>query len=141
MGLSLIDNSVDPNGFVLHDAKPLTSWIPGAKMSNEIRASNGIHTNDQFRSFMQKNADKIIDVNQRLAASGCCDCQVHYTNGSVTPNNPYLYSNQFEKTKPFGYQNSDLKEIYLSSLQLNSRLYTPVITQYQLLTQGYPNYN
>ena len=132
---------MDSQSLSLHDSKPLTSWIPGAQMSNEIRSRYGIQTNDQFRMFMQRNADKIINVNQRLAAKSCCDCQVHYTRNSMTPNNPYIYKNQFEKTKPFGYQNSDLKQAYLSSVQLNQRLYAPVLTQYQLLNGGYANYN
>ena len=38
-----------------------------------------------------------------------------------------------DRTQPFGYENSDLKNIYLSRERLNSNLSGPIISQEDLL--------
>ena len=38
-----------------------------------------------------------------------------------------------DNNTPYGYETSDLKNIYLSRQSLNSRLNTPIMTQEQLL--------
>ena len=46
-----------------------------------------------------------------------------------------------EKSQPYGYENSDLKQLYLSSQQLQARMVAPILTQEQYLLQRYPNPN
>jgi len=60
------------------------------------------------------------------------------TNRPPTP--PVVFSS-IDVTQTLGYPNSDLKSQYLSKYQLERRLYTPVLTQEQLLRDGYKNYN
>jgi len=55
----------------------------------------------------------------------------------ASSNSPFLYKSTLEKSQPFGYENSDLKNNYVSKFQLESRMVTPVITQAQLLQEGY----
>ena len=52
---------------------------------------------------------------------------------------PFQYKSCVEKTRPFGYETSDLKDVYLSRQQLEARMTTPVITQDQLVLGGYQN--
>jgi hypothetical protein len=40
-----------------------------------------------------------------------------------------------------GYEESDLKQIYLDKYQLQSRLVAPILTQEQYLQRGYHNAN
>ena len=54
---------------------------------------------------------------------------------------PFLYKSCTESTQPFGYQNSDLKKLYLDKYQLQSRLSAPILTQYEYLNGGFPNFN
>ena len=70
----------------------------------------------------------------------CCYCPAEY-NKQPTPNTPFLYSSCMEKSQPYGYENSDLKNIYLSRQQLQCRMVAPVLTQDQYLNQGYYNPN
>ena len=90
---------------------------------------------------MQNNADSIIKYNQLEACDECCSCPTIYSNKQQELNTLFLYKSCLQTTKPYGYENSDLKEIYLSKYQLQCRLYTPVISQDQLLKAGYQNYN
>jgi hypothetical protein len=40
-----------------------------------------------------------------------------------------MYSSGTDKTKPFGYASSDLKELYLTREQLAARKMSPVVVQ------------
>ena len=46
-----------------------------------------------------------------------------------------------EKSQPYGYADSDLKNMYLSSSQLQARMIAPAITQEEILQQRIPNAN
>jgi hypothetical protein len=48
-------------------------------------------------------------------------------------NVPFMYSSVMDTREPFGYVQSDLKEIYLSRESLQSRMIAPEITQEQVL--------
>tara|TARA_B100001250_G_C19787126_1_gene784718 strand:- start:1311 stop:1751 length:441 start_codon:yes stop_codon:yes gene_type:complete len=127
---------------IMADGRNYASWMPGAAINEKIRNEAGIKTNWQYRQYMVDNADAIIKANQVEACNQCCSCPAMYGDGAERNNNtPYLYKNCVEKTQPHGYQNSDLKNLYLSKYQLQCRLNTPVLTQEQLLQARYPNYN
>ena len=126
---------------IMMDGRNYASWLPGAKINEEIRKSQNIQTNWDYRKYMIANADNIIKRNQIEACDQCCSCPARYGNGESVPNTPYLYKSCVDSTNPYGYENSDLKKLYLSKYQLNCRLYTPVFTQDELLKRGYLNYN
>jgi hypothetical protein len=46
-----------------------------------------------------------------------------------------------DNTVNYGYQSSDLKNLYLADINLQARMVTPVFTQEQLLSQGYARIN
>jgi hypothetical protein len=49
------------------------------------------------------------------------------------PNTPFMYASVMDTREPFGYVQSDLKDMYLSRDQLQARMVAPEITQEQLL--------
>ena len=51
----------------------------------------------------------------------------------------FYKDNLADKTQPFGYQHSDLKNLYTSAQSLQSRLSAPIMTQSQML--NLPNWN
>lgn len=126
---------------IMSDGRNYASWQPGAEISENIRTQAGIKTNWQYRKYMVENADAIIKANQLEACDQCCACPARYGTGESVPATPFLYRSCTDKTQPYGYETSDLKNLYLSEQQLQCRLVTPVITQDQLLAKGYPNYN
>jgi len=127
---------------IMADGRNYASWQPGAVLNKEIREKEGIKTNWQYRRYLTSNADEIIKFNQMEACNQCCSCPARYDNGQQSSNNtPYLYSSCTSNAQPYGYENSDLKNLYLSEYQLQCRLVTPVLTQDQLLQQKYQNYN
>jgi len=125
---------------IMTDGRNYSKWQPGAQINEEIRKENNIKSNWQYRKYLTENADAVIRSNQLEACDECCYCPALRT-GEPISNTPFLYKSCMEKSQPYGYENSDLKNVYLSSYQLQARMVAPAITQEQLLQQKYPNPN
>jgi hypothetical protein len=117
---------------IMNDGRNFAKWQPGAVINERIRNENNIKTNAQYRKFLTENADSIIKSNQLDACENCCYSSAMRT-GEPISNSPFLYKSCVEKTQPYGYEDSDLKNLYLSSYQLQCRMISPIITQEQLL--------
>ena len=142
---------------IMDDGRNYATWQPGAVINERIRQNEDIKTNWQYRKYLTENADSIIKQNQIAACNECCSCPARYTDQpshsptadeirktrmhKVSDTPPFLYKSCTDNRQPYGYENSDLKSEYLSEYQLQSRMVTPVLTQAQLLQQGYPNYD
>ena len=142
---------------IMNDGRNYASWQPGSEINDMIRKQSGIHSNWQYRKYLMDNADTIIKKNQLEACNDCGNCPSTYSNApSNSPNidevrenrklivsdvSPYLYKTDADSSKPYGYEKSDLKNIYLTKHQLYERLVTPVLSQDNLLQQKYANHN
>jgi hypothetical protein len=123
---------------IMADGRNFANWQPGAVINEKIRENAGITSNWQYRKFLVENAETIIKNNQVAACDECCSIPVMRQIGGQQQNSPYLYHSCSDNSQPFGYENSDLKNLYISGYQLQSRMVTPVITQEQLLQYGIP---
>ena len=141
---------------LMMDGRNYASWQPGGALNADIGKKENITTNWEYRKYLTDNADSIIKYNQIEACDQCCSCPARYktapshsqtaatntaTSNTTANTTPYLYKSCLENTRPYGYETSDLKDLYLSEYQLHSRIETPVLTQDQLLQGGYPNFN
>ena len=127
---------------IMADGRNYTNWQPGTKISEDIRAQAGIKSNWQYRKYMQDNADSLVKYNQLAACDQCCSTTArHGVETDGKNNSPFLYKSCLDNSQPFGYENTDLKSLYLTSHQLQSRMLTPVITQEQLIKSGFKNHN
>jgi hypothetical protein len=120
------------------DGRNFANWQPGAVINEKIRENAGITSNWQYRKYLVENTDKIIKNNQVAACDECCSIPAMNQMGQHQQNTPHLYQSCSDNSQPFGYENSDLKNLYISGYQLQSRMVTPVITQAQLLQFGVP---
>lgn len=107
---------------------------------SSTEAKRPVKTNSQYRQFLTENADSIVKANQLEACDNCCYCPAMRT-GEPISNTPFLYTSCMEKSQPYGYEDSDLKNLYLSSYELQCRMVAPIITQDQFLKQKIPNPN
>ena len=99
---------------------------------------------DLNRPLLKEGPDflshKVIMKNQKEACDQCCSCLNQFENTNVIQqSNKYIFKSCADKTQPFGYQQSDLKNLYTSAKSLQSRLSAPIMTQSQML--NLPNYN
>ena len=127
---------------IMNDGRNYADWQPGSIINERIRQQAGINSNWQYRNYLTHNAKDIMKTNLIEACNQCGVCNYSTANQlQPQPNNPYIFNSPLENSMPFGYENSDLKEKYLSKYQLQCRMITPVLTQEQLLQQGYHNAN
>ena len=129
---------------IMKDGRNYANWQPGGALNEEIRKDNKIHSNWAYRKFLTENADNIIRTSQAFACDDCCSCPAKYPSviqPTTNNNTPFLYKSCLDNSQPFGYENSDLKNLYLSDVQLQSRMVTPVLTQEHILRQGYARAN
>jgi hypothetical protein len=130
------------------DGRNYATWQPGAAVNEMIRQKNNITSNSDYRQYLIRNADEVMQAN----LIGACDsCGFNLNLISNENNNtttyggnypkPFLFSSPWDKSQPFGYESSDLKNLYLSRYDLQSRMMAPALNQEQYLTGGYPNPN
>lgn len=125
---------------LMSDGQWATNWEPACTINNEIKREVGITNNYEYRQFLINNADKVVIKNQREACGQCCSCMNQFENTNVIQQpNKYIFKSCADKTQPFGYQHSDLKNLYTSAQSLQSRLSAPIMTQSQML--NLPNWN
>ncbi len=124
---------------LMSDGRNFASWQPGAEINSAIRKENKITSNWQYRSYLVNNADEIIKLNQQEACNNCGCCNI--PKSQKTSNRPFIYQSCVQNSMPFGYENSDLKNVYLTSQQLQCRMTAPILTQDQYLMEQYPNPN
>lgn len=125
---------------IMNDGRNYANWQPGAIINERIRKEAHITSNWEYRKYLSANADTIIKHNQ---INACDDCFVQNMNSngngnrggapSTDSNTPYLYKSSSDNTMPYGYETSDLKNLYLGDVQLQSRMVTPVITQAEMI--------
>ncbi len=137
---------------IMSDGRNYANWLPGAAINEKIRKDEGIKSNWDYRRYLTQNADTIIKNNQIAACDECCSIntnevleqgQNQLPKGMyVQSQTPYLYKSCSDNSKPnYGYQESDLKNMYASRVNLQSRMITPVLSQAQILQLGYPHQN
>ncbi len=131
---------------IMSDGRNYATWQPGAVVNEKIRDNNNITSNWDYRNFLQHNATKIIQANSISACNNCGACPPLYTgsqNPDVQSNTPFVFASALDSSQPFGYETSDLKNLYLSRYELQSRMLSPSISlsQAQMLAQGIPRAN
>ena len=110
----------------MSDGRNYSQWQHTAQINNQIRNQANIQSNYDYRIYLTKNADSIIRFNQTQACNESGSC--YYSNNKkVTNNSPYLFKSCSDSNTPYGYHNSDLKQIYLSRQQLQAKKTAPSI--------------
>jgi len=113
---------------IMADGRNYASWQPDAVINQRIQKKEGITNNWNYRQYLQHNGQQIMNYNNEEA---CYELGLdpHVQSGKTPSSNvPYTFRSTFDTSTPgFGYCNSDLKNPYLTSEQLNARLVAPSI--------------
>ena len=114
---------------IMSDGRNFASWQPEAVVNKRIQQQENITTNWNYRQYMQQNGLQIMQYN---TAEACYDLGLDpHTQVGTTPseNVPYMFKSTFDSSKPgYGYNDSNLKNPYLSREQLNAKLISPHIS-------------
>ena len=115
---------------IMDDGRNYSSYDSTVALDNIIKKKANIVTNTDYRRYLQVNADSIIKNNQLSSCNECSSCPYSYNRNNSqnnSTNTPYIFNSILSQDQPYGYENSNLKNIYLSRQQLESQLYTPQI--------------
>ena len=111
---------------IMKDGRLFTNWQPGTEENTNFKKYGAVDNNKKYRKYLVENADQIIKFNQetsfRNTGFGVSLKNVNHNN----PRGPYLYKDPFDKSQPYGYERSDLKNLYLSKTALQSKMFAPV---------------
>lgn len=117
----------------MSDGRALTaSWQPEAIINNQLLKETGIKTNWEYRKYLTRNANEIIKYNFTESCNDVGYYKRLYNNPADNLSSPYLYTSYLDNKKVLGVKNTDLKQLYLSREQLNSRKVSPALTQEEL---------
>jgi len=119
---------------IMSDGRNYATWQPDAVINEKIQKKEGIKNNWEYRKFLQNNGLKLKNYNNEETCYAV-GLNPHYnTNTTPSSNVPYTFKGTFDTSKPgFGYCNSDLKNPYLTSEQLNARLISPSISKSNII--------
>lgn len=118
---------------LMNDGRNFASWQPEAVINEKLQKDAGITSNWNYRQYLQKNANTIMKYNHMEAIGSSGNNPTTYNNTS-TNNSPFIFNSIHDENKPlYGYNNSDLKQSYLSREQLNARLVSPSIPTNNIL--------
>jgi hypothetical protein len=117
---------------MMSDSRLFTKYDPAADRDIQHKKSLSIQTSYDYRNYLINNAESIIAKNKVAACDECCVCKVNLL-PNMHKNKKYIYKSCTDDNKPFGYESSDLKTMYLTRKELQSRMRGPILTQEQML--------
>lgn len=98
-------------------------------LNKETMEELNMKTNGDYRKYLQNNAASIMKTNSITSHSNTGNMIYFKPNDSHNP--PFHYDNSLDRRQPAGYNDSDLKNYYLSREQLNRNMVSPSIQIYK----------
>jgi hypothetical protein len=106
---------------LMDDSRLFSNYYSSVLNDSVFQNNKNIKNNSDYRKYLQVNADAIIQNNQYIS---CVECGITSNNISqplVTNQSPYIFNSILSRDQPYGYETSDLKNIYLSKQQLDAQ--------------------
>lgn len=124
---------------LMSDGRPIiASYQPEAVVNSDLMKESGVKSNWEYRKYLTANSKSIMEQNFREACNDTGYMQRYTVSERVFNDDkikvtPFIYPSFLDASEPKGYQSSDLKSLYLTREQLNSRMTSPVVTQAELI--------
>jgi hypothetical protein len=108
----------------------ISSWQPESATNDSLIRANDIKSNWEYRKYLNAHATQLMEYNFRETCNDTGYFIPPLSIGATAQdfrNTPYAYRTYDDKTKPVGYEDSDLKQLYLTREQLNAKRVAPEI--------------
>ncbi len=106
---------------LMDDSRLFSNYYSSALNDSVLQNNKNIKNNSDYRKYLQVNADTIIKNNQYVSIAEC-GINTNYNSESLVSNQtPYIFNSILSRDQPYGYETSDLKNIYLSKQQLDAQ--------------------
>ena len=124
-----VNNYYDDIPGLMSDGRIFSSWQPESVINSKIQKQEGIQSNWDYRKYLQNNAQNIMKFNYMNSVNDSGNNPKTYTNNQSSSNTPFVFQSTYDTRTPnYGYNNSDLKNNYLTREQLNARMIAPSIS-------------
>jgi hypothetical protein len=118
---------------LMADGRTITcTYQPTTLVNKRIIEETELKSNWQYRRYLTANAPDIMRYDY-IEAANDIGYYKRYPDTPLPFTTPFTYQSFVEQTKPKGYEDSDMKQLYLSREQLHARKVAPGITQSMLL--------
>jgi len=113
---------------LMNDGRNFSTFQPESVVNANIQKDANIQSNWDYRRYLQNNATNIMKFNYMDSINASGNNPNSAVHSKASNNTPYMFvSTHDTKEPPYGYNNSDLKQNYLSREQLNARMIAPSI--------------
>ena len=109
---------------VMTDGRAFTSWNSSNASNETFKKVENIKNNREYKQYLVNNANTIMKYNQSHAFNYNCELPIKPSN---TNGPPYIFKQNYEKSRPYGYTDSTLKQMYLSREELQSKQVSPLL--------------
>ena len=116
---------------LMSDRRVFTLVNPACDLNERLQKHTGSKTNYDYRQNLIHNGRTIMKNNTIKACDESSEC-VKQSN-EINKTNKYLFKSFGYTHIQYGYQNSDLKNLYVSRANLQSKFVSPIVTQDDLL--------
>lgn len=107
---------------LMDDARLFSNYYSSVLNDEMLKRNKNIKTNTDYRHYLQINAEAIISNNQLNSCNECSVCPYYNkTDLEINKATPYIFDNTLSNIRPYGYETSDLKELYISRQQLDAQ--------------------
>lgn len=103
---------------VLSDGRLFTNYASDAIVGESIKKENGITSNEEYRRYLVRNTEAIMKMNYDHMAN---ENKTSYEHNQFDYGQPHLYKSIQEETKPYGYEDTTVKQMYLTRQQLDDK--------------------
>lgn len=103
---------------ILSDGRLFTDYSPSSVVNDSIKKMNGIKDNNVYRDYLVKNTNMIILNNLNNTTK---ENRLFIQKQPKQNNTPYLYQTIDDNTKPYGYEDSIPKNVFLTRQQLDDK--------------------
>jgi hypothetical protein len=107
---------------LMEDSRLFSNYYSSALNDSVFQNNKNIKNNSDYRKYLQTNADAIIKNNQYISLNEC-GANPYYNNSEplTVEQTPYIFNSILSRDQPYGYETSDLKNVYLSKQQLDAQ--------------------
>ena len=107
---------------LMDDARLFSNYYSSVLNDEMLKRNKNIKTNSDYRHYLQINAQSIISNNQLNSCNECSVCPYYSkTDLEINKATPYIFDHILSKIRPYGYETSDLKELYITRQQLDAQ--------------------
>jgi hypothetical protein len=110
---------------LMSDGRVSTSWDPSCEANNRLKKALNLETNYDYRQYLIKEGLNVIKSNRKEALNH--NKYNDFYSNELDNHNKHVFNGVQDKSQPFGFETSDLKNLYLSRQQLNARKEAPII--------------